>query len=62
VAGCRERGNEPSGSIKDGEFLNSSATVMTINFSRRTLLHRVSLNVCLLVTYSEPTTYFPVCI
>jgi len=36
VAGCCEHGNEPSSSIKAGNFLNSSVIV---GFSRRTLLH-----------------------
>jgi hypothetical protein len=36
VAGCCEQGNEPSGSIKFGEFLTGWGT---ISFSRRTLLH-----------------------
>jgi hypothetical protein len=39
VAGNCECGNEPSGSIKCGDFLTSCKTV---SFSRRTLLHGVS--------------------
>jgi hypothetical protein len=39
VAGSCEHGNETSGSIMVGNFLSSW---VTINFSRRTLLHEVS--------------------
>jgi hypothetical protein len=41
VAGCCEHGNEPSGSIKGGEFLTSWATVKSW---RRTALHGVGLS------------------
>jgi hypothetical protein len=40
VAGSPEHGNEPSGSIKDGKFLNQLSD--TIIFSRKTLLRGVS--------------------
>jgi hypothetical protein len=40
VAGSFEHGNEPFGSIKGGEFLEY---LMTISFSRSTLLHAVCL-------------------
>ena len=39
MAGVCESGDEPSGSIKCGDFLNSGETG---SFSRRTLLHGVS--------------------
>jgi len=39
VAICCEYDNEPSCSIKDGEF---SVSLTTISFSRKTLLHAVS--------------------
>jgi len=39
VVGCCEHGNEPSRSMKGGNFLNF---LVTIGFSRRTLLHGVS--------------------
>jgi hypothetical protein len=40
VVGSCEHGNEPSGSIKGGEFLRLAEH--TISFSRRTLVHGVS--------------------
>jgi hypothetical protein len=39
MAGCCEYGNEPSGSIKGGKFLDQLSDFI---FSRRTLPHRVS--------------------
>jgi hypothetical protein len=39
VVSCCECGNEPSGSIKCGEFLDY---LRPVSFSRRTLLHGVS--------------------
>jgi hypothetical protein len=39
VANCCEHGDEPSGSIKCGEFLDLAER--TLSFSRRTRLHRV---------------------
>jgi hypothetical protein len=39
MAGACECGEEPSGSIKGGEFLDQ---LQTVSFSRRTLLHGVS--------------------
>jgi hypothetical protein len=39
VAGSCEHGNEPSGSIKFGEFLDWAER--TLSFLRRTLLHGV---------------------
>jgi hypothetical protein len=41
VAGSCEHGNEPLDSMKDGNFLTGCPI---ISFSRRSLLHRVSLN------------------
>jgi hypothetical protein len=38
VAGSREHGNEPLGSIKRGEFLDR----VTVSFSRRPLLYGLS--------------------
>jgi len=38
VVGVREYGNEVSGSMKDGEFLDH----LTVSSSRRTLLHGVA--------------------
>jgi hypothetical protein len=38
VADCCEQSNEPSGFVKDGEFLDR----LNISFLRRTLLHDVS--------------------
>jgi len=41
MAGCDENGNECSGSIQGGVFLNG---VRTINLSRMIILHGVSEN------------------
>jgi hypothetical protein len=46
MVGSCEHGNEPSGSIKAGNFLTIGVTV---SFSRRTLLHRINYEV-----YLEP--------
>ena len=40
MAGTRECGNEPSGSIKSEEFLDQQNK--SVRFSRRTLLHGAS--------------------
>jgi hypothetical protein len=48
VAGNCECGNEPSGSIKLGEFLDCYKPV---SFSRSTLLHGVSKFICECVSF-----------